>query len=173
MDPDAKVQVATLGTALYFITGTKQSPLDPIDSWTIPVDSQGEITGMTRVYGLASTPDFGGEPNTIDSTTLDNTEYETNVLGLQPSNVLSYEINVMDFTVNTAANHNLYLINNLVKDKTIARWVVDKASGVRLYYDAITKIQYNADEQSAIEKFTIFHSLKSKIKVSIPTPSGS
>ena len=32
-----------------------------------------------RLYGLASTPDFGGEPNTIDSTTLDNTEYETNV----------------------------------------------------------------------------------------------
>ena len=74
MDPDAKIQIATMGTKLEFSTDG--------ETWT-------------RVYGLASTPDFGGEPNTIDSTTLDNTEYETNVLGLQPSNVLSYEINMM------------------------------------------------------------------------------
>lgn len=150
MDPDAKIQIATMGTKLeYSLT----------EDFTDPV----------RIYGLASTPDFGGEPNTIDSTTLDNTEYETNVLGLQPSNVLSYEINMMALVSENKGIHNLTLVQGLVDNKTTAYWRLTKASGVTFTYQAVTKIQYNADEQSAIEKFTIFHSLKSKITVKIPT----
>lgn len=148
MDPDAKIQVATMGTKLeYSVDG---------ETWT-------------RVYGLASTPDFGGEPNTIDSTTLDNTEYETNVLGLQPSNVLSYELNMMALVTENKGIHNLTLIQALVDNKTTVKWRLTKASKVTFTYDAIVKLQYNADEQSAIEKFTMYHSLKSKIAVSVPT----
>lgn len=152
MDPDAKVQVATMGTKLEFSTDS----------------TDGKTGTWTRIYGLASTPDFGGEPNTIDSTTLDNTEYETHVLGLQPSNVLGYELNMMALVDENDGIHNLSLIEPLVEGKTIAYWRVTKASGVTFTYQAVTKIQYNADEQSAIEKFTIYHSLKSKIKVTIP-----
>ena len=152
MDPDAKVQVATMGTKLEFSTDS----------------TDGKTGTWTRVYGLASTPDFGGEPNTIDSTTLDNTEYETHVLGLQPSNVLGYELNMMALVDENDGIHNLSLIEPLVENKTVAYWRVTKASGVTFTYQAVTKIQYNADEQSAIEKFTIYHSLKSKIKVTIP-----
>ena len=152
MDPDAKIQIATMGTKLEVKVG------------------EGEYV---RLYGLASTPDFGGEPNTIDSTTLDNTEYETNVLGLQPANVLSYEFNMMALIKQTdkdgqPVQNNLAYIKNLVDNKTIAHWKLTKASKVTFTYDAIAKIQYNADEQSAIEKFTMFHSLKSKITVKIP-----
>ena len=147
MDPDAKIQIATMGTKLEFSTDGQ--------TWT-------------RVYGLASTPDFGGEPNTIDSTTLDNTEYETNVLGLQPANVLSYELNMMALVAENKGIHNLTLVQGLVDNKTPVHWRLTKASKVTFEYDAIAKIQYNADEQSAIEKFTMFHSLKSKITVTIP-----
>ena len=147
MDPDAKIQIATMGTKLEFSTDGQ--------TWT-------------RVYGLASTPDFGGEPNTIDSTTLDNTEYETNVLGLQPANVLSYELNMMALVTENKGIHNLTLIQDLVDRKTVVKWRLTKASNVTFEYEAIAKIQYNADEQSAIEKFTMFHSLKSKITVTIP-----
>ena len=148
MDPDAKIQIATMGTKLEFST-------DNGSTWT-------------RIYGLASTPDFGGEPNTIDSTTLDNTEYETNVLGLQPANVLSYELNMMALVTENKGIHNLTLIQDLVDRKAVVHWKLTKASKVTFTYDAIAKIQYNADEQSAIEKFTMFHSLKSKITVTIP-----
>lgn len=147
MDPDAKIQVATMGAKLEFSTDG--------NTWT-------------RVYGLASTPDFGGEPNTIDSTTLDNTEYETNVLGLQPSNVLSYELNMMALIQENKGIHNLTLIQGLVDAKKPVKWRLTKGSKVVFEYTAIPKIQYNADEQSAIEKFTMFHSLKSKITVTIP-----
>ncbi len=148
MDPEAKVQIATMGTKLEYKVGDGE--------WI-------------RLYGLASTPDFGGEPNTIDSTTLDNTEYETNVLGLQPSNVLAYEFNMMALVAENKGIHNLTLVQTLVTNKTIAHWKLTKASKVTFEYDAIAKIQYNADEQSAIEKFTLFHSLKSKITVTVPT----
>ena len=64
--------------------------------------------------------------------------------------------------------HNLTYIKNIVDNKTIAHWKLTKASGVSFEYDAIAKLQFNADEQSAIEKFTMFHSLKSKITVNVP-----
>ena len=153
MDPDAKIQIATMGTKIEVRTSSEGN--------------------YVRLYGLASTPDFGGEPNTIDSTTLDNTEYETNVLGLQPSNVLSYEFNMMALIKQTdkegnAVEHNLTYIKNIVDNKTNAHWKLTKASGVTFEYDAIAKLQFNADEQSAIEKFTMFHSLKSRITVTVP-----
>ena len=153
MDPDAKIQIATMGTKLEVRTSSEGN--------------------YVRLYGLASTPDFGGEPNTIDSTTLDNTEYETNVLGLQPSNVLSYEFNMMALIKQTdkegnTVEHNLTYIKNIVDNKTNAHWKLTKASGVTFEYDAIAKLQFNADEQSAIEKFTMFHSLKSRITVTVP-----
>ena len=158
MDPDAKIQIATMGTKLEVRT-----------------TSQGNYV---RLYGLASTPDFGGEPNTIDSTTLDNTEYETNVLGLQPSNVLSYEFNMMALIKQTdkegnEVQHNLTYIKDIVDKKTNAHWKLTKASGVTFEYDAIAKLQFNADEQSAIEKFTMFHSLKSRITVTVPAVANS
>ena len=158
MDPDAKIQIATMGTKLEVRTS-----------------SEGKYV---RLYGLASTPDFGGEPNTIDSTTLDNTEYETNVLGLQPSNVLSYEFNMMALIKQTdkegnEVQHNLTYIKNIVDNKTNAHWKLTKASGVTFEYDAIAKLQFNADEQSAIEKFTMFHSLKSRITVTVPAVANS
>ena len=111
MDPDAKIQIATMGTKLEVKVG------------------EGDYV---RLYGLASTPDFGGEPNTIDSTTLDNTEYETNVLGLQPANVLSYEFNMMALIKQTdkegqPVQHNLTYIKNIVDNKTIAHWKLTKA----------------------------------------------
>lgn len=144
MDPDAKVQVATLGTKLEFSADG--------NTWT-------------RVYGLASTPDFGGQPNTIDSTTLDNTVSETSVQGLMPASEISYEINVQ---VLKDENANLRLVKALADAKSTDKWRLTKASGVVITYDAVTKISYNADEQSSIEKFTIYHDLKSDIKVTLP-----
>ena len=144
MDPDAKVQVATMGTKLEFSTDGEQ--------WT-------------RVYGLASTPDFGGTPNMIDSTTLDNTEYESAVLGLQPAPEISYSINVQ---LLTDENANLKAVKALADSKSKNKWRLTKASGTTFEYEAVTRIGYNADEQASIEKFTIYHNLKSKITVSLP-----
>lgn len=149
MDPDAKVQVATMGTKLEYST-------DNGSTWT-------------RVYGLASTPDFGGQPNKIDTTTLDNTVAETSTNGLQPALELSYEFNVQELN---SQNANLRQIKTLADAKTKAKWRLTKASKMTIEYEAVPSISYSADEQGNIEKFVMYHDLKSDITVTLPEITG-
>ena len=149
MDPDAKVQVATMGTKLEYST-------DNGSTWT-------------RVYGLASTPDFGGQPNKIDTTTLDNTVSETSTNGLQPAVELSYEFNVQELN---NENANLRQIKTLADAKTKAKWRLTKASKMTIEYEAVPSISYSADEQGGIEKFVMYHDLKSDLTVSLPEITG-
>lgn len=146
MDPDAKVQVPTMGTKLEY--------------------SSDNGTTWTRVYGLASTPDFGGQPNKIDSTTLDNTVYESSQQGLMPAPEVSYDINVQKLN---DASANLRLVKALADAKSIDKWRLTKASGTVFMYSAKTTISYRADEQGNIEKFTIYHDLQSEVTVTLPT----
>ena len=172
MDPDAKVQVATLGTALYY------RPVAEGDANFIGKNGSYDAAalktalaaaGCARIYGLSSTPDFGGQPNTIDTTTLDNTKAETSVLGLQPAAEVTYEINMMSFAdVPTGVSHNLRTVKAMADDKVKSHWIVVKASGVIVEYDATTTISYTADAQQDIEKFSIYHDVKSDIAVSLP-----
>jgi hypothetical protein len=177
MDPDAKVQVATLGTALYYKEETGSAAFVGKNGvYTMPEDQTNmklwiESQGFKRIYGLASTPDFGGQPNTIDTTTLDNTKAETSVLGLQPAAEVSYEINMMTFAdTPEGVQHNLRAVKVMAdaEPKVKAHWLVVKASGVIIEYDATTSIAYTADAQQDIEKFSIFHDVKSDIAVSLP-----
>ena len=149
MDPDAKVQVATMGTKLEY--------------------SSDNGTTWTRVYGLASTPDFGGQPNKIDTTTLDNTVAETSTNGLQPAVELSYEFNVQELN---NQNANLRQIKTLADAKTKAKWRLTKASKMTIEYEAVPSISYSADEQGGIEKFVMYHDLKSDITVTLPEITG-
>lgn len=149
MDPDAKVQVATMGTKLEYST-------DNGTTWI-------------RVYGLASTPDFGGQPNKIDTTTLDNTVAETSTNGLQPAVELSYEFNVQELN---NENANLRQIKTLADAKTKAKWRLTKASKMTIEYEAVPSISYSADEQGGIEKFVMYHDLKSDLTVTLPEITG-
>ena len=172
MDPDAKVQVATLGTALYYSTTAVGSSIGSNGSYE-PSALRTALGSYTRIYGLSSTPDFGGQPNTIDTTTLDNTKAETSVLGLQPAAEVTYEINMMSFTdVPSGISHNLRAVKAMADDKVKAHWVVVKASGVIIEYDATTNISYTADAQQDIEKFSIYHDVRSDIKVSLPNQNS-
>lgn len=149
MDPDAKVQVATMGTKLEYST-------DNGTTWI-------------RVYGLASTPDFGGQPNKIDTTTLDNTVAETSTNGLQPAVELSYEFNVQELN---NQNANLRQIKTLADAKTQAKWRLTKGSKMTIEYEAVPSISYSADEQGGIEKFVMYHDLKSDLTVTLPEITG-
>ena len=176
MDPDAKVQVATLGTALYYrpFTSGNSNFIGQNGSYdSADLESALAADGCIRIYGLASTPDFGGQPNTIDTTTLDNTKAETSVLGLQPAAEVTYEINMMTFAdVPQGVSHNLRAVKAMADDKVKAHWIVVKASGVIIEYDAVTSISYTADAQQDIEKFAIYHDVKSDIAVSLPVDSS-
>ena len=53
--------------------------------------SSSQSGSYTQIYGLKTIPDIGGTPNTIDTTDLDNTEYETNIMGLKPAQQYDFE----------------------------------------------------------------------------------
>ena len=101
MDPDAKIQVATLGTALYYSVANQGNFIGNNGSYNKDT-LRTALGSYTRVYGLSSTPDFGGQPNTIDTTTLDNTKAETSVLGLQPSAEVTYEVFILSMSADVA-----------------------------------------------------------------------
>lgn len=173
MDPDAKIQQATLGTALYYSVERVGTFVGNNGSYD-PSALETALGDYTRVYGLASTPDFGGQPNTIDTTTLDNTKTETSVLGLQPATEVTYEINMMTFAdVPEGVTHNLRGVKAMADDKVKAHWIVVKASGVIIEYDATSNISYTADAQQDIEKFSIYHDVRSDIAVSLPNESSN
>ena len=175
MYPDAKIQVATLGTALYYRPVTSSNNFIGNNGAYNPsaLTSALSAASCKRIYGLSSTPDFGGQPNTIDTTTLDNTKAETSVLGLQPAAEVTYEINMMTFQdVPEGVSHNLRAVKAMADDKVKAHWIVVKASGVIIEYDATTNISYTADAQQDIEKFSIYHDVKSDIAVSLPEQSS-
>jgi hypothetical protein len=56
--------------------------------------------------------------------------------------------------------------------KIKAHWVVVKNSGVIIEYDATCAISYTADAQQDIEKFSIYHDVRSDIKVSLPNQNS-
>ena len=178
MDPDAKVQQATLGTALYYTEATGSGAFIGNNGSYDPEALKALLEGNSyiRIFGLASTPDFGGQPNTIDTTTLDNTKAETSVLGLQPAAEVTYEINMMTFDdVPEGVTHNLRAVKAMADadPKIKAHWLLVKASGVIIEYDAVTSISYTADAQQDIEKFSIYHDVKSDIAVSLPAEATS
>ena len=168
MDPEARMQVTTMGTALYF----KKDSTDfiGVNGEYSAAALKTALADYTRVRGLASTPDFGGQPNTIDSTTLDNTVAETSQLGLMPATEISYEINVMTLA---QADNNLRAVKAMsdATPKTEAHWVLVKSSGVIVEYNGTSTISYTADGQSAIEKFSIYHNTNGDIRVSLPAVS--
>lgn len=54
-------------------------------------------TGYTEIQGITSTPDFGMEPNMLDSTPLSATEYKEFTKGLKdPSSANAYGLNLND-----------------------------------------------------------------------------
>ena len=62
-----------------------------------------------KIPGLRSIPDVGGEPNSIDTTDLDNLEYETAMDGLKPAQRYSFEFNMQD----PNAEANIYLASQM------------------------------------------------------------
>ena len=71
--------------------------------------SSTENGSYARFYGLRVIPDVGGEPNDIDTTDLDNEEYETAMLGLKPVQKYNFEFNMQD----PSASANIKIASDL------------------------------------------------------------
>lgn len=82
-------------------------------------------TGYTRIYGVKSTPSLNPSPETLETTTLDETEYKTYIDGLKDLG------GALEFTFN--------LTEQLIEvwDQLMTDYETAKASGKRVWFTIV------------------------------------
>lgn len=126
-----------------------------------------ENGSYAQIKGIATVPDVGGEPTTIDTTTLDNTKYETAIYGLRPAVKLAYEYNLED----PSANANFKLACDLEDSGLAYYWKLTYSNGIILKYRSKVYLDIKGGSSNELLKFTMYHSPISEIERTIPTGS--
>ena len=126
-----------------------------------------ETGSYTQIYGLKTIPDIGGTPNQIDTTDLDNTEYETAINGLKPAQQWDFEMN-MEYPSATA---NIKLASDLEDAGTKAYWKLTLANGVVVAFQSDVKTTINGGSSGDLIGFTMTLSPISEPTITIPTTS--
>lgn len=80
----------------------------------------------SRIYGLRVVPDIGGEPDDIETTTLDNVKYKTSILGLQDIQKYTFEFNMED----PSADSNFKIASDLEDSGDIYYWKLTLSNGI-------------------------------------------
>lgn len=122
----------------------------------------------TQIKGITTMPDFGGEPNEVDTTTLDNTKYETSKNGLMPALKLTYEFNLED----PSATANIKLASDLEDAGTEYYWKVTLSNGIVFSYKSDVRTSIKGGSSGELIKFEMYHSPVGEITRTIPTTSA-
>ena len=122
----------------------------------------------TQIKGLTTIPDIGGEPNEIDTTTLDNTKYETSKYGLMPAVKLAYEYNLED----PNATSNFKLASDLEDSGETYYWKLTFPNGIVVSYRSKVITDIKGGSSGDLIKFGMYHNPVSEITRTIPTTSG-
>lgn len=121
----------------------------------------------TQIYGLKTAPDIGGTPNQIDTTDLDNTEYETAINGLKPAQQYEFEFNMEA----PNANANIKLASDLEDAGTKAYWKYTLSNGIIVSFQSDVKTTISGGSSGDLLGFTMTLAPISEPVVIIPTTS--
>lgn len=122
----------------------------------------------TQLIGLKTLPDFGSEPNQVDTTTLDNTRYETSINGLMPALQLTYEFNLEAPT----ATANIKKACDLEESGTSYFWKVTLKSGITFAYKSKVRIGIKGGGSEDLETFEMYHAPEDEITRTVPTTTA-
>lgn len=118
----------------------------------------------TQIKGLKTTPDIGGEPNSIDTTDLDNTEFETAINGLKPVQNYSFEFNMED----PSATANIKLASDLEDAKTVAYWKYTLSNGIVVSFRSDVRTMIAGGSSGDLIGFTMYLSPVDEPVITIP-----
>jgi len=110
-----------------------------------------ETGTYTQIKGLKTIPDIGGTPNTIDTTCLDNTKFETAISGLIPVQTYEFEFNLEE----PSATSNIKLVSDLEDNGTIAYWKLTYGSGIIIKFRSDVKTTIKGGSSGDLEGFTM------------------
>lgn len=126
--------------------------------------SETEAGTYTDLIGVKTLPDFGSTPNKVDTTTLDNTVYETNINGLIPALDLTYELNLEAPT----ATANIKKVYDMAQSDTAYFWKVTLNSGIVVAYKSKVKYGIKGGSSEDLETFEMYHAPEEGITVTVP-----
>lgn len=89
-----------------------------------------ESGSYKQIYGITTSPDIGSEPETIETTTMDNLKFKTAIQGLQEVQSYTFEFNMEDPDVEA----NFKLATDLEDAGTIAYWKYELSNGVTVTF---------------------------------------
>ncbi len=122
----------------------------------------------TRLYGLKTIPDIGGTPNKIDTTNLDNEEYETNMMGLKPAPDMDFEFDME----NPSATANIKKVSDMEDAGTSYDWKLTYSNGIVATWASPVKTTIKGGSSGELTGFTMHLAPEEEIQVTIPTISG-
>lgn len=124
----------------------------------------GELT-YKQIFGLSSIPDIGGTPNRIDTTDLDNTKFETSILGLQPALELDFEFNMEDPT----ATANIKLVSDMEDAGEVYEFKLTYKNGITVEFSSEVRTTLLGGASGDLSKFTLHLAPESEPNITIPT----
>jgi len=130
--------------------------------------SSSESGFYARIPGLRNIPDIGGEPNKIDTTDLDNTEYETNMYGLKPAQAYSFEFNMQD----PSAEANIKLASDLEDADTYYWFKLTYANGIEIKFESKVKTTILGGNSGDLIGFQMHLAPKNEPERTIPTSAS-
>lgn len=122
-----------------------------------------------RLYGWLSIPAIGEEPNELDTTTLDNEEFETVKYGLKPAVKMAIEFNMED--PNTEANINL--VHGMAEAKSTYYFQITRPNGITHEFASKVKYGFNEIGVNEIDKFTLYLAPIGEVDTTVPSGTPS
>lgn len=127
--------------------------------------STSENGTYNRIYGLRSIPDIGGEPSDISTTDLDNTEYETAMMGLKPVQKYSFEFNMQD----PSAEANIKIASDLEDSKEFYYWKLTYSNGIIVKFQSKVRTTILGGGSQDLIGFQLHLAPKNEPEREIPT----
>ncbi len=121
----------------------------------------------TKIAGLLAIPAIGDEPNKIDTTSLDNEKYETDINALMPAPSLAFNFNLED----PSATANIAVVHNLASTDTVYYWRITMSNGITHEYTSDVKYSFDEVGVNEIANFTMYHAPRTEIVTTVPNGS--
>ena len=127
-----------------------------------------ENTTYKQIYGLSSIPDIGGTPNRIDTTDLDNTKFETSILGLQPALQLDFDFNMED----PSATANIKLVSDMEDAEKVYDFRLTYKNGITVEFSSEVRTTLVGGASGDLSKFTLHLAPESEPTITIPASTS-
>lgn len=125
----------------------------------------GQSATWVQIKGLISVPDIGGEPNKVDTTTLDNLKYQTQKNGLMPAQSYAFEFNLEDPSVTA----NIKLASDLEDSGEVYSWKLTYSNGIVVTFDSDVRTDIKGGGSDELIKFGMYLSPIGEPVRTIPT----